>query len=403
MNKLYRMAVLAVTCFLVLKCSKSPTDYRSFLNNQEIVYPGVISGVKVFPGNQRLLLTWHPSPDPSVVKYIVFWNNGQDSLTVNTTTHNPSDTVKCYINDLSEYNYTFFIYAYDAKGNKSIPTEIDNVKVYGPIYAAGLFSRSYAEDLGTYNNSSFTAVTLHFTPPPDTVNVTTEIDYTDSTGASRKAWLSPDSATITLNSYKTGSNIFYRSAYIPVTGAIDTFYTASSDTFPTIYALCDKGLWKEALLPHDAVVNAYGTSLSWIWNGEPGAYPQIYHSDGAYMPLAFTIDLGKIYNNLIEFEEWGREDCSCHNPDDFEVWGISDTTGAEVDLPTTDPNWKAASIAKGWTLLTEVKRYDNGIAGVKVNLIANPPPVRFIRIRVLHTVDNSKASHMSEISFWYKP
>src|SRR5882757_2081366 len=127
----------------VLGCSRKPTDYRSFLEGGEIVYPGLISNPAVLPGNGRLMITWHPSPDPSVTKYVVYWNNKADSLIVNATSHNPADTVKCIIGSLAEYAYTFFIYSYDASGNKSVVTEIDNARVYGPVYQAGLHNRPY--------------------------------------------------------------------------------------------------------------------------------------------------------------------------------------------------------------------------------------------------------------------
>ena len=69
---------------------------------------------------------------------MVYWNNYADSLTVPATAHNPADTLKCLINNLQEYTYTFFIYSFDSVGNKSISTEVDNARVYGSIYQGSL-------------------------------------------------------------------------------------------------------------------------------------------------------------------------------------------------------------------------------------------------------------------------
>jgi hypothetical protein len=119
------------------------------------------------------------------------------------------------------------------------------------------------------------------------------------------------------------------------------------------------------------------------------------------MPVHFTIDLGRVYNNLGRLEETGR-DC-CHNPDNFEVWGRADLNGAATTLRGNDGGWKDESIAKGWVLLKEVVRTDDGKAPFKVNLMDNPPPVRYIRIRVKHNTNNEGwYTNMSELTFWNK-
>ena len=49
-------------------------------------------------------------------------------------------------------------------------------------------------------------------------------------------------------------------------------------------------------------------------------------------------------------------------------------------------------LSKGWTLLKEVVRTDDGSAPYDANLIANPPPVRFMMVRVLQTA-STKATY----------
>ena len=88
------LILLLASIFLIVSCSKTPTEYRSFLGESEKIYPGVISNVKVNPGNQRILLTWQPNTDPNVTKYIVYWNNKADSIIIDATSNNSSDTIK---------------------------------------------------------------------------------------------------------------------------------------------------------------------------------------------------------------------------------------------------------------------------------------------------------------------
>lgn len=391
----YALLLLTYIILVANSCSKKPTDYRSFLDGKEVVYPGVVSNIQANPGNQRLLLKWTPNSDPSVSKYVIYWNDNADSIIVNAKSTKPSDTIEAYINDLSENIYAFVIYSFDSKGNRSIPTNIENVEVYGTKYQNGLINRGMTGE--EYSNNQ---LTISWSTP-DTINVNTEVKYTNESDQTKTIYLSPDSSTLRILDWKLATKIYYRSAYIPERNAIDTFNVSYYDSLIISTLPVDKSTWKRVLLINDAVVNAFGTSLENIWNGQPGAYPDISHSDGAYMPLTFTIDLGETYKQLTKFEEWGRTDDASHNPVDFEVWGIADTTGAIPVLLPTDPGWKDESIAKGWTLLTEVKRNDDGIAGIQADIISNPPPVRFIRIRVLHAVDGDTYSTISEISFWY--
>jgi len=401
--KYYTRTLLIVLLLCnAFSCSRKPTDFRAFLNGSEKTYPGAVSAVAISPGNLRVKLSWHPSPDPSVARYVVYWNNYADSLVIPATKHTPSDTVGCLISNLQEYNYTFFINSYDNAGNKSITTELDNVRIYGSIYQNYLHNRPANQDTPFVIGSNNTDVTINFRRP-DSINITTVIKYTDNTGA-QQTQISPDSTSILLPNFKFGTSVLYKSSYIPVRSAIDTFQTNGYDTFPSIFRIvqCDKSLFKEIHLPND--MNAgFGTSMSQLWDGstQPKPYPNIFHSDGSSsLPQHFSFDMGATYNNLLRVQEIGRN--CCHNPIDFEIWGIADTTGAETLLPGNDPGWKNEAVTKGWTLLKEIVRTDDGIAPVNADLISNPPPVRYMMVRVLRTTDDPSYVNLSQLTFWFK-
>lgn len=397
------MRYLLVCVLLLVACSKKPTDYREFLNGTELVYPGKVSNAQALPGDGRLQLIWQPSPDQSIVKYNVYWNNGTDSMTINSTTHNTSDTVRCTIAGLAEYVYTFIVYSYDAQGNRSVATEINNARVYGTVYKSTLHNRLPEADPYMINDDN--TVTLRFVTP-DTINITTALKYTNQDGEVATVWVSPLEDSLKLTDYKFGTPIVYQSSYIPVMGALDTFYTSRYDTFPSILRLvqCDKSLFQEHDLWGDMGIYQSDTRVSKLWDGSVGPqdYPNIYHSDGnGSLPRVLSFDMGKVYNNLSIIEETGRG--CCNNPDQFEVWGIDDLTDAVPELNSDDAGWKAAMQSKGWTLLKEVARTDNGNAAFKVNLMDNPPPVRYIRVRVTHCANGStNYVNLSEITFWNK-
>jgi hypothetical protein len=404
MKTIYKNSWIGLICCMAvwMGCTRKPNDFRSFLNGQEIIYPGKIVNPNVFPGNLRLLLTWAPSPDPSITKYVVYWNNYADSTIVSAVSHSSTDTVKCLITNLAEYAYTFFIYSYDNNGNRSVLTELDNARADGPIYQSGLHNRPLNPAKPPIVNPDSSA-TLYFLAPYDTISITTRIRYVRIIGDTVTNYLPPASDSIVLPAFKRGTKVLFQTSFIPKQGAIDTFNTLSPDTAaPVALAMCDKSLFKAMTLPNDmGIYSTTDTYMARLWDGnmQPRPYPTIYHNDGVQtLPANLSFDMGKIYISLAKVEETGRT--CCHNPLDFEIWGIADTTGAVSQLAGGNPGWTADVKAKGWTLLKEVIRSDDGIAPVDANLISNPPPVRFIIMRIIKTWDDPKAVNMSQVTFW---
>ncbi|WP_184542990.1 DUF4998 domain-containing protein [Mucilaginibacter sp. FT3.2] len=403
MKKLIYILIGCIALATWYGCSKTnlANDYNKFYNGHEITYTGAVGAAIVQPGNLEIGLKWKASSDPSIVKYVVYYNNGADSQIVSVT--GKPDSIKTVIKGLAEYTYSFTIYSYDVKGNKSIPTEVNNAKVYGPYYIATLLNRAY-NAVTPYTVSTNGYVTLNFITP-DTINVGTTIKYTNRNGQSVVKVLNADSTSITLKDFKSGTDVTYNSGYIPQRTAIDTFYAPKTDVFPKIfgYAPCDKSLFKKVKLPNDMNPYESDTDIDRLWNGNttPQGFPNIFHSDGAHsLPQTLTFDMGKVYSKLTQVEEIGRN--CCHNPDDFEVWGIADITNAATTLQPNDAGWKAEAISKGWKLLKEVKRSDDGQAPYKVDLDNTSSPVRYIRIRVIHNSDNEGSyTNMTQVTMFY--
>src|SRR3546814_11987116 len=92
-------------CKLMLpdSCEEQPTNYRSFWEEKEIVYPAAVVRVEPGPGRYRVLLKWKRSPDPSVTEYGIYWNNSRDSSVVESISENASDTVAAYIGNLEDW------------------------------------------------------------------------------------------------------------------------------------------------------------------------------------------------------------------------------------------------------------------------------------------------------------
>jgi hypothetical protein len=400
MKNIFRVIVILSIIFIVTgSCKKYADDYKTFLDNHEVTYPGLATGVGYRPGNLRAVLVWHPSPDPSIKNYVVSWNNGKDSLKIDATSHSPADSVKVSIPGLKEYVYSFRIVAHDNSGGTSVGQDLNNVRGYGPVYQSTLLNRAF-DIANPYMVRADGSVDLNFLKA-DTGNVSTAVEYiTNSTGLKTVTLLAKNNV-INLPDFKAGTAVKYQSAYVPASNAADVFTTLDKATFPTVRFVCDKSLFKENPLPGDAGIYDSNTTVRKLWDGSvgPQGYPDVFHSDGSHgMPHAITFDMGKVYKKLTSVEETGRS--CCNNPDQFEVWGIADITGAETSLSPRDGGWAAEMTAKGWTLLKDIRRTDDGQAAQKFDF-GTVPSVRYIRVRIKHvTTNDGNYSNMSEITFW---
>jgi hypothetical protein len=402
MKNIFRVIIILSIIFIVTGgCRKYADDYKTFLDNHEVTYPGLATGVGYRPGNLRAVLVWHPSPDPSIKNYVVTWNNGKDSLTVDATSHSPADSIKVSIPGLKEYVYSFRIVAHDNSGGTSVGQDLNNVRVYGPVYQSTLLNRAY-DISNPYMVRTDGSVDLNFLKA-DAGNVSTAVEYTTNSSGLKTVALLAKNNVVNLPDFKFGTVVKYQSAYVPASNAADVFTTLEKATFPTIrfIAVCDKSLFRENPLPGDAGIYDSNTTVRKLWDGTvgPQGYPDVFHSDGSHgMPHAITFDMGKVYKKLTSVEETGRS--CCNNPDQFEIWGIADIAGAETSLSPRDGGWAAEMTAKGWTLLKDIRRTDDGQNAQKFDF-GTVPAVRYIRVRIKHvTTNDSNYSNISEFTFW---
>lgn len=387
--------VFILLSWTLLGCSKMNDPYKKFIEGGEITYTKKVDTIAAFPGNNRIKLLWVVTEAPNVTQYLIRWRNQLDSLLVPVS--NPlSDSTSVIVEGLNEGNLTFTIYTRDKDGHTSVGREI-TTSVYGPTYHHSLTNRKIQRF------SSADGVFQAFWYQSDTTHLFTEVKYTDTSGVEKLMYFPADSTMLEFpGDYDPVRMIYLKSSYKPVDNAIDTFAVAYYDSLKATNIPVSKRLWEAVSLPNDAAARNPDNSMDWIWDGLPGGFPQIFYTDGVSMPCTFTFDLGEEYDQLTQMEEWGRSQ-GYNNPKSFEVWGIADTTGASTLLLPTDSGWVDESLAKGWTLMAEVFRNDNGIAGWKTDLAPGHPPVRYIRLRILETTTGSAAVHLSELSFWYNP
>jgi hypothetical protein len=204
-------------------CSKQNSTYYDFIKTGPVTYTGKADSVKAYAGNGRILLSWLLTSDQTIKTCKVFWNFGADSLTVPVIKTINTDTIRVFIDSLSEGTYDFTVYTYDSLGHHSVGSQaIGNS--YGDIFISTIAQKPVRSF--TKGTSAVTVVWVG----KDARCLGTEWNYTGS-DQQAKDYFSPRQDTTFLTSVKVSSPVSYRSLFIPEPNAIDTFYTDYKSLF----------------------------------------------------------------------------------------------------------------------------------------------------------------------------
>lgn len=205
--------------FFLASCDKADDDYKDFAPGGEITYPGKVDSLKSNPGYKRTQLTWLLKTDMRVVKCRIFWNRGADSAEIAIKRTNSVDTIKHILN-LAEGPYVFNVYTYDAEGNRSIKQEL-NADVYGDFYQTNLINRI----LKTATIVSGNAKLDWDEPDPRSPGVM--LYYKDQNGVDQTRLVPSSEKTTTLTGAPQTGTMTFKTLYLPVPNAIDTFKAAA--------------------------------------------------------------------------------------------------------------------------------------------------------------------------------
>ncbi|OOQ58754.1 DUF4998 domain-containing protein [Mucilaginibacter pedocola] len=355
MKNIFRVIVFLMLFAAVAGCRKYNDDYKTFLDGHEITYPGLAGGFGYRAGNLRAVLVWHPSPDPSIKNYVIAWNNGKDSLTVEATSHSPADSMVVSIPNLKEYVYGFRMVAHDNSGGTSVGQELNNVRVYGPVYQSTLLNRGY--DLAhPYTLKADGSVDLNFVKP-DSGNVSTTIEYTTNASGAKTVVLPAASNTANLPDFKFGTEVKYQSAYKPTRNAADQFNTLTKATYPTVKLIGDITILfiKNAGRPiyrKDSGTGKWGLLRDWLYND--AVVNQNGNTGGG-----FSTDDGGVVH--MESKDWGAAVL-----DNGKVWQTFDLPAGkyEVEYETgyNGGTFKANELVAKGSTLPDINNLDGALA-----------------------------------------
>lgn len=396
-------------------CSKMDATYKDIVKGGAIIYPGKADSIIARSGNGRIALSWIIN-DPNVKKCVIHWNQGQDSLIIPIDKVKDIDTIHTMIEGLNEGIYEFTIYSFDKEGNKSVESSVLG-RVYGQKFNNSIVNR-FINNISVDNGTVIIAWTN-----PDDGAIGEEVTYTTRSGTLRTIFV-PLADDARLENYKASKPFIYRTAYLPDSTAIDTFYTEEKTGTVDRKAFeteLDRSQFSLFSLPGDySTANGGGNTVDKIWMNSEGAQDggtYISKVNGHVFPQWFTIDLGGSYN-LTRMKLYQRGSASASsrffdggNLKEFEVWG-----SANPD-PNYNPDDHGGDFGSSWVLLksVEVTRPSGnpigasntpqdiaaGLAGQEV-FFNDVGAVKYIRIKAISNWDSKHRDYVniSSIVLW---
>jgi hypothetical protein len=200
-------------------------DFTKYQTGGEIIYPGRGDTAIASSGRDRAELAWVLSSDPRVTKYKLYWNNRGDSLEAPIPREAIGDTLRIMVDPLKEGTYNFEIISFDEKGNKSVPMRFTG-RSYGDNYELSLLNRTIST---AQFDSTLHVLTVNWNEP-DSVNVTTELNYTGLDLKLKTIQVAPEATESKIENWKPGTTLHFKSSFKPDRRAIDIFHVIKSDT-----------------------------------------------------------------------------------------------------------------------------------------------------------------------------
>ncbi len=214
------LTVLALAAVIFSACTKSD-EYKKFTQGGEISYTGKLDSINIKSGNNRVFIQGLFLADPKVTLCKIFWNNKADSVVIPVKKKYATDTLKYFVEKVTEGVQNFVIYTYDAAGNKSIPV-YKTGRSYGARYQASLFNRPIES---AFTDASGATKITWLGMDRLTGVFATEIEYTALSNVVKKIRTKIDDNTTSIADIKPGTGIRYRTLFLPDTISIDTFST----------------------------------------------------------------------------------------------------------------------------------------------------------------------------------
>ena len=273
---------LILLFFFSFGCKKKANTIKE----EALIKTAKVTSVNVYPGKNRVKLTWKISPDAGITKCRVFWNTELKSIDVAVSTG--VTDMEVIINNLEEKNHVFSVSAYDTEGNSSEKGSVGG-RSYGDIYETSIKNRTLKGVV--FNKDALTALISWNTAELGLVR--SEIKYTDASAVEHTVKVLPSAANTILGNFESDHKFAYRTLYIPNASAIDTFYTAYDEVTVSSQPSAEADYNSIVRLNADGPGNTYQL-LSSVLGGTAHEVPDCGHLEfGPHITEEFDSGLNK--------------------------------------------------------------------------------------------------------------
>lgn len=322
-QRLYKNLVIASFLFGGILACTPMDDYKKFIGDGEISYTGRVDSVKIYSGEERVMVEGLLISDPKVCGCLIFWNNKRDSLDVPVERTEKVDTLRQIIN-LPENLYNFELYTYDQFNNRSVP-----VYKTDHSYGKNFISRLTNRPLDGTPISSEEGLSVKFLPVDKTLGpIYTVISYTNNQDKVDTVHIAIDQESSSIKDYKLGSKFSHYTLYIPDTLCIDTFKSVMQKDVVPMTKISKKN-WEITDFDTQEETGEQGGKYGWakqIIDDDITTYWHACHTCNPRPPFPHWISFDmKETNEVTSFELTPRQDGG--DPfKDFQILGSMDGT-----------------------------------------------------------------------------
>ncbi|WP_106831832.1 DUF4998 domain-containing protein [Parabacteroides pacaensis] len=384
MKKIINLSFLLGMIFVLYSCMKMEDAYKEYVVPDGITYPQKPVNAKAYSGDGRVVLKWKKGNDPSIVKAVVSWNNKEQEREFDID-GNKKD-VEIVLDNLEEKNYSFIITTLDSKGNSSIPVELNSV-VYGDSYKSSIYNRSL--NIAYLDNEK---LVLEW----NTADISNGLKYTELYYLNKqgeKQTLKIDAYSNENNiitDYRVGTEISYKSFFIPDTTCVDVFETSQEANIPL--TIIDRSGWSITASSYEETgQTGYGGAepervLDGLIENTPnaGLVPTYWHSrhsgDSPGYPHWLAVDMKKKINiKRVVLQCRNDPNCTTGYPfSNFSILGSND--GIE------------------WTNLETYDIYSRSNTAPQYYPVDVKESYSHFKIIMNQAYDNGKYAHLAELS-----
>ncbi|MDR1224135.1 MAG: hypothetical protein LBL07_14840 [Tannerella sp.] len=385
MKNLIKAIYGIMACLLCASCSDMNELSDRFLSKGETTYATMPDSIAVGAGRERVKFEIYMKTN-RVKTTRIYWNNRADSAEIEIG--NTDGVFSTIIEGLREQSYLFDLVDIDRYGNTSLPYEVSG-RSLGERYESAMINRRIV----SINVDKSGSKILEWGNVDESLDARySEVSYTDVNN--REVVLTvPLSESVTyIPDLKLGALPKYRTVYIPDEMALDRFYTPYRDgelKYPGDYFLLKSditiiGYSTQHDSGNNAAMHALDNNYSNRWHTQASSnYPHWMAFDLAgessvsrvsIWPSVFDLAAGQTFDNRL--------------PATVTLWGRTDGPGE--DLVSEE----------GWTKLGEYPCEERG--GEQTFVIANPIPVRYLKLYAPSGINGSAVMVIGEIDIYTK-